>query len=152
MRKIRKPGRPATGQALTAAERMRRYRARRKAAGLRPVTKWVAREPLPQLYSSHRVLEARSLAMHVLAVRKIARDPALLGRARRTLQRWRARYPDGGPAALTEWARLLARPWPEVAALATAQTEEAARLRQSSPLATLLTQAERKRVYEAFRT
>ena len=151
MGKTSKPGRPNSGRALTAAERMRRYRGRRKAAGLRPVTKWVAREPLPQLYSSHCVLEARSLAMHVLAARKIARDPALLERARLTLRRWQARYPDGGPAALTEWARLLSRPWPEVAALVTAQTEEAVRLRQSSPLTTLLAPAERRRVYEAFR-
>ena len=151
MPKTRKPGRPATGLALTAAERMRRYRARRKAAGLRPVTNWVVQEPLPQVYSSHRLLDARSLAMHVLAARKIARDPALLDRARRTLKRWQAGYAGRGPAALAEWARLLARPWPEVAVIATAQTEAAARLRQSSPLATLLTAAERRRVYEAFR-
>ena len=151
MTKPRKLGRPATGRALTAAERMRRYRARRKAAGLRPVTEWVVREPLAQVYSSHRLLDARSLVMHVLAVRKIARDPRLLHRARQTLKRWQAGYPGRGPAALAEWARLLARPWPEVATVATAQTEAATRLRQSSPLATLLTAAERKRVYAAFR-
>ena len=69
MAKTGKPGRPTTGRALTAAERMRRYRARRKAAGLRPVTNWVVNEPPPQVYSSHCLLEARSLAMHVLAER-----------------------------------------------------------------------------------
>ena len=32
--------RPSTGKALSAAERMRRYRVRRRAAGLRPATVW----------------------------------------------------------------------------------------------------------------
>lgn len=32
--------RPPTGKALTAAERMRRYRARRAATGLRSITRW----------------------------------------------------------------------------------------------------------------
>jgi hypothetical protein len=38
-----------------------------------------------------------------------------------------------------------------VAAKATELTEDAARLRQSSPLATLLSEAERRRVHDAFR-
>src|SRR5687767_11025868 len=32
--------RPRSGKALTAAERMRRYRVRRRAAGMRPVATW----------------------------------------------------------------------------------------------------------------
>ena len=36
-------GRPRTGKALTAAERMRRYRARRSAEGLRSVATWAPR-------------------------------------------------------------------------------------------------------------
>src|SRR5688572_19191496 len=35
--------RPRTGKALSAAERMRRYRVRRRAAGLRPVVVWAPR-------------------------------------------------------------------------------------------------------------
>ena len=89
--------------------------------------------------------------MHVLAARRIGADPALLARARATLDRWLERYGRTPPAALAEWQRLLARPWPEVAARATALTEEGARLRQSSPLATLLSAAERRRVHDAFR-
>lgn len=140
--------RPVTGKALSAAERMRRYRARRRAAGLRPSVAWVAREPA---WSDHRVAEARSLALHVLAARRIAAEPRLLERARETLAKWLKRYPEGPPAALVEWKALLDRPWPEIAARATALTEEGARLRQSSPLATLLPAAERRRVHEAFR-
>ena len=127
---------------------MRRYRARRRAAGLRASTAWVTRQPV---WSDHRVAEARSLALHVLAARRIGAEPALLGRARATLQRWIGRYGVEPPAALLEWQALLQRPWTEVAARATALTEEGARLRQSSPLATLLSAGERRRVHEAFR-
>jgi len=141
--------RPRTGNALSAAERMRRYRARRRAAGLRASTAWTAREPT---WSDHRVAEARSLALHVLAAKRINADPGLLGRARATVRRWLARSGEHPPAALLEWQSLLQRPWREVVARATALTEDGARLRQSSPLATLLPAAERRRVHEAFRT
>jgi hypothetical protein len=140
--------RPRTGNALSDAERMRRHRARRRAAGLRSVRSWVPREAA---WSDHRVAEARSLAMHVLAARRIGTDPALLARARATLDRWLARYGERAPAALAEWQTLLARPWPEIAARATALTEDGARLRQSSPLATLLSAPERRRIHDAFR-
>jgi hypothetical protein len=140
------PG-PLDGKALSDAERMRRYRARRRAAGLRSVRSWAPREPV---WSDHRIAEARSLVMHVLAARRIGADPALLERARQTVRRWLQHYGERPPAALAEWRALLERPWTEVAARATALTEEGARLRQSSPLATLLTAAERRRIHDAF--
>ncbi len=141
--------RPTTGKALSAAERMRRHRARRRAAGLRSVRHWAPREAL---WSDHRIAEARSLAMYVMAARRIGADPSLLARARATLERWLERYGETPPAAIAEWRALLARPWPEIAARATALDEEGARLRQSSPLATLLTASERRRIHDAFRT
>jgi hypothetical protein len=140
--------RPRTGKALSAAERMRRYRARRRAAGLRTATHWAPRVPV---WSDHRVAEARSLALHALAARRISADARLLERAKATLARWLARYGDRPPAALIEWRDLLQQPWHVVAARATELSEEGARLRQSSPLATLLSKAERRRVHEAFR-
>jgi len=127
---------------------MRRYRARRRAAGLRAVTRWAPGEPR---WSDHRIVEARSLALHALAARRIAADPRLLERSRATLRRWLQRYGERAPAALLEWRALLERPWQEVAAKATELSEDAARLRLSSPLATLLSDAERRRVHEAFR-
>lgn len=135
---------------------MRRYRARRRAAGLRPVTRY---EPpvlvLPAGALKHRIIEARSLAMHCLIAQKIERDPALLERVRRTLGAWRERYGnDGGgvPLALDEWQHILRAPWPVIAALMTDPGERATRLRQSTPFAGLLTSEERERVYAAFRT
>lgn len=140
--------RPRSGKALSAAERMRRYRARRRAAGLRATTRWSSPAAT---WSDHRIAEARSLALHVLAARRIAADPRLLARARATLERWLQRYADGAPPALLEWRALLERPWPEVAVRATELSEDAARLRQSSPLATLLPESARRRVHDAFR-
>jgi hypothetical protein len=140
--------RARTGKALSAAERVRRYRSRRRAAGMRAVTRWQSGTPT---WSDHRIAEARSLGMHVLAARRIAAEPRLLERARETVQRWLERYGERAPAALREWQALLQRPWQEVAARATELSEDGARLRQSSPLATLLSEAERRRVRDAFR-
>lgn len=132
---------------MSAAERVRRHRARRRAAGLRALTRWQSQPT----WSDHRALEARSLALHVLAARRIAANPRLAKRASATLQRWLHRYGERAPAALAEWRTLLARPVPEMLARATELSEDGARLRQSSPLATLLSAAERRRVYDAFR-
>ena len=149
----RRPGRPPTGRAQTAAERMRRYRARQHKAGLRASTRW---QPAAIAAASpgvlkHRIIEARSLAMHCLIARKIGADPRLLATARRNLAAWAVRYGDSVPRALEEWRAILDRPWPEIAALITDAGESAARLRQSSPFAGVLAPAERRRVYEAFR-
>lgn len=145
-------GRPPTGSAQSPAERMRRYRARQRAAGLRAVTRMET--PARTLSSGalrHRVIEARSLAMHCLAAQKIMRDPALLERVRGTLDTWRARYDEDTPYALDEWAAILRRPWPQIAAFITDAGERATRLRQSTPFAGVLSARERERIYAAFR-
>lgn len=145
-------GRPSTGSALTPAERMRRLRQRRKAAGLKSVTAWIPEKPqTAPTYSSHRLLEARSLAMHAVIARKIERDPKLLAIAHRNVQRWRTRWNDAPPAWLEEWQEVLKQPWQHIAALITEPSENGARVRQSSPFAGILTNEERWRVYEAFR-
>lgn len=89
--------------------------------------------------------------MHVMAARRIAADRTLLARARATLDRWLQRHGERPPAALAEWKALLAQPWPRIAGRATALTEDGARLRQSSPLATVLSAPERRRIHDAFR-
>jgi hypothetical protein len=144
-------GRPPTGSASTAAQRMRQMRARRKAAGLRPVVAWVPKDRAQTPYSSHRLLDARSLAMHAVIAQKIERDARLLEIPRRNLERWSARWQDSGPLWIREWRRILEQPWPTIAALITELSENAARLRQSSPFAGVLTTLERRRIYEAFR-
>ena len=145
-------GRPPTGKALSAAERMRRLRARRKAAGLKSVVEWRAANPeVVAPFSSHRVAEARSLAMHAVIARMLIKDPKVLDRARANLQRW-ARAKNGTlPVWMEEWESVLEMPREEVAALIAEPSERAARLRQSSPFAGVLSQAQRLRIYDAFR-
>ena len=138
---------------MSTAERMRRLRERRKAAGLKAVTAWAPRETGQQpTYSSHRLLEARSLAMHALIARKIELNPTLLAIAHRNIERWSAQRRDGSPAWLEEWREVLKQPWQYVAALITEPSEHGARVRQSSPFAGVLTNEERWRIYETFRT
>jgi hypothetical protein len=137
---------------MTAAERMRRMRQRRRAAGLKAVVSWVSSgRAVRSGYSPHRLLEARSLAMHAVIAQKIERDPKLLDVPRNNLQRWRARWDEQPPAWHEEWIGIMKRPWSEIAAIITEPSEEGARLRQSSPFAGVLTVAERRRIYEAFR-
>jgi hypothetical protein len=100
----------------------------------------------------HRLAEARSLAMHAAIARKIERDRSLLEIPRRNLERWSARSANAPPSWLKQWHALLQLPWPELAARITEPTEDAARLRQSSPFAGVLSEDERERIYEAFRT
>lgn len=146
-------GRPSTGKALSAAERMRRYRARHRVAGLRAVTRLeVPNHALSAGALKHRILDARSLAMHCLAAVKIEQDRVLLREVKKTFRGWCARYKDGIPRALEEWRVLLKRPWAEVSAIITDPGERSSRLRQSSPFSTILSSKERERVYDAFRS
>lgn len=128
---------------------MRRMRERRKADGLKPVVSWVPHTA--PVYSPHRLLEARSLAMHAVIAQKIERDPKLLDVPRNNLKRWITRWEDAAPAWYHEWRGIMDRPWPEIAGIITEPSEQGARLRQSSPFAGVLSAAERKRIYEAFR-
>lgn len=142
------------GSPMSAAERMRRYRARRRQLGMHAVTRWEAASAssaAAPTYSPHRILDARSLAVHCLVARKIDAKPALLQLARENVRRWKRRAGRRVPTYLSEWEALLEKPWPELAAVVTELSERGARLRQSSPFAGVLTPAERQRVYEAFR-
>ena len=131
---------------------MRHYRTRQRAAGLWPVTRVETRMPVASVGAlTHRVLEARSLAMHCLAAQKVERKPALLKVVRRTLAAWRSRYAAEMPRALDEWNAILKRSWPEIASFITDPGERATRLRQSTPFAGVLSERERERVYAAFR-
>jgi hypothetical protein len=128
---------------------MQRLRQRRKAAGLKAVVSWVGTQQAT--FSSHRILEARSLAMHALIAAKIERDPSLLEIPMRNLERWERNSDDATPHWIAEWRNILQQPWPAIAALITEQSENAVRLRQSSPFAGVLTDEERRRIYAAFR-
>ena len=132
---------------------MRSYRARHRAAGLRTVTRLeVPIQALSAGALKHRILDARSLAMHCIAAAKVERDRSLLRVVKKTLDNWLTRYEGEVPSALEEWRLLLGRPWAEVSAIITDPGERATRLRQSSPFSTILSPQERKRIYDAFRS
>ena len=137
---------------MTAAERMRAYRKRKRDAGLKSVRRWEPEEGSGQRrYSDHRILDARSLAMHCKIAQKISRNPTLLNKAKANLERWSAKSEQPLPQYLREWQEILERPWPEIAEIITSMSEDATRLRSSSPFAGVLTAAERDQIYEAFR-
>lgn len=101
--------------------------------------------------SGHSRVHERSLAMHRLIARKVLADPTLLDGARDNVRRWQA--DEGSPRqALIGWEAILRRPVCEVALFLPEQSERAARLRQSSPFAGILTEPERRTVYESFAT
>jgi hypothetical protein len=147
-----KRGRPRKKAPLTAAERMRSYRQRRRAAGYKVVSQWQpVIEQAPSFDSDHPILDARSLAMHCKIARKIDANRALLEIPKRNLKRWRKAKSGPLPMYMDEWQQILDKPWHYIAALITSFSDEAVRLRQSSPFAGVLTPKERKQVYDAFR-
>lgn len=124
-------------------------RARRRAAGLKEQHRWVERDAT-ESWSDHRVAEIRSLALHALVARKLVRDPRLLEHARANLDRWEAA--GGKPLGwMDEWRAVLARPPEEVATFLVSTSQDAFRLRQSSPFAGALSPEERRALFDAFR-
>jgi hypothetical protein len=104
---------------------------------------------MQNVYSDHSRLHERSLAMHRLIAAKVQADPALLDKARDNLRRWQEM--EGSPKlALAEWEQILSGPVSQVTQFLTDPSERATRLRQSSPFASILTEAERKAIYESF--
>jgi len=131
---------------------MRAYRKRKRDAGFISVRRWEPTGDSPEgRYSDHRILDARSLAMHCMIVQKISRDPRLLEKAKANLSRWSARIDEPTPRFLKEWQEILDKPWPTIAETMTSMNEDATRLRSSSPFAGVLTEKEREQIYAAFR-
>jgi hypothetical protein len=97
---------------------------------------------------SHQWIDQRSLALHEAVAVKLEAQPQLLEVARRNLERW---LQQNAATALREWRRILdSTPLPGVVALLRSSSEEATRLRQSSPFAGLLTTEERRAIMAAY--
>lgn len=119
-------------------------------AGLKPHLTWVP--AIAATYSPHRLLDARSLAMHCVIAERLRREPGrVVAKARENLARWRARAGTDAPGYIEEWAHILSQPWAHIAGVMTDTGEDGMRLRQSSPFAGVLTPTERRAIYDAFR-
>lgn len=103
------------------------------------------------VYSDHTRLDERSFALHRLIARKLAANPALLDKARENLRRWQ-KSSDSPSLAFAEWAQILTNPVDQVAQLLEERSERATRLRQSSPFCGILTETERRAIYESYST
>ena len=94
------------------------------------------------VYSDHQRLEARSLVRHCLVAKRLRANPALIGRARRTLARWKTQAAKPLTSALSEWVQILEASLENIASLLVNTDEDAKRLRQSSPFTGILTPKE----------
>jgi hypothetical protein len=89
--------------------------------------------------------------MHRLIADKVRANPALLDDARANLRR--AREMEGSPSlTLAEWEDILRGDAARVAEFLADPSERATRLRQSSPFAGVLSEAERTAIYESYST
>ena len=97
---------------------------------------------------SHQWIDERSLAFHEAVAAKVESQPDLMQIARANVDRWLRQRPL---PALLEWQDLLGRESSEVIlTILRSRTETAARLRQSSPFAGILTSAERQAILRRY--
>lgn len=96
---------------------------------------------------SHQLHERRSLAMHRMVADRFRQDPDFVTRfGRENLERWRQSGVECDDHAV--WRSLLLERPEEVVSMLTKMTEEAIRLRQSSPFAGLIPEPDRRRILE----
>ncbi len=100
---------------------------------------------------SHEWIDRRSLALDRLIADKLAVQPELLDRARQTLARWIAQRQPHRPEVLLEWQEMLqSHSLSEILALLRSDSEEAHRLRQSSPFCGILSIEERLAIFREY--
>lgn len=118
--------------------------ARRKADAL-DLRSLVDPRPEPR---HHDRAARRSLVYHRVVARRLRK--AMVDEARHRVWEWR----DSGrlhPRWAEAWEEVLERPIPEIKRVISADTRDAADLRQSSPFAGMLSEAERRRIFEEIR-
>lgn len=99
--------------------------------------------------NDHGRIDERNLAMDRAIAEKLKADPGLVQVAKSTLARWRQNE-DPPSAAFAEWERIVDSPLDQIIDILTSTAQHATKLRQSSPFAPLLTQAERARINESY--
>lgn len=96
---------------------------------------------------SHDWIDRRSLALHAAVAVKLEADGAVIDLAKRNVERWLG---SGRTPAIVEWKRLLDEASvDDILRLLRSNDENAARLRQSSPFAGVLSADERRTIFKA---
>jgi hypothetical protein len=94
--------------------------------------------------------DERSIALHKEIANKLRSNPGFWGIPRKNIERWE-KTNGGLSAALVEWERILRQNTKEqVLSLLESDSEESIRLRSSSPFTGILSDNERKMVFEAY--
>jgi len=99
---------------------------------------------------THQEIDRRSLELARAIVSAIDNDPTRAGleQARENCRRW---YATSASPAIAEWLEILKRGWDEIRLLLLDESEEARRLRQSSPFCAVLSPRERWAIYARFK-
>jgi transcriptional regulator with XRE-family HTH domain len=93
--------------------------------------------------SRHQLQDLQSLALHEEAIQALKSDPTLVEAARNTVSRWLETGDARSSGLWREWLHILeTRAWRRVLG----RSQHAQQLRQTSPLATLLPDATRRRI------
>ncbi|MCP4290112.1 MAG: hypothetical protein GY792_37830 [Gammaproteobacteria bacterium] len=95
--------------------------------------------------------DQRSKAFHIRIAAKLRADPELWTIPRQNLQRWEKTM-GGLSSALYEWSCILqTSSKEETLTILESDSEEAKRLRSSSPFTGILTRSERQEIIESFK-
>lgn len=97
-------------------------------------------------------IDARSLALHHAAARRLRQEPARFERVKGTLARWRATVHPASQPLLAQWEALVAQGLEACLRAAEDPSERGQTLRQASPLAGVLEPRERFRVLSESRS
>lgn len=104
---------------------------------------------------SHEDIDRRSVVLHAKVAERLREQPCLIEVARANLERWRGQCgaDDLAADALSEWQAILdTLSLAELCALLVQQDERAARLRQSSPFAGILSSREVWEIKRQFKS
>ncbi|MDQ6830214.1 MAG: hypothetical protein M3081_15260 [Gemmatimonadota bacterium] len=100
---------------------------------------------------THQWIDERSRTLAAAVAERVHRDPALMTDVRARLERRIAVGAPRGKATAREWLRLLdSLPLRALLEFLVEESEDATRLRQSSPFLSILSSAERDAIMQQF--
>jgi len=100
------------------------------------------------MWSDHKRLEERSIALHREIAKRVRANPELIVMVRKNLEQWIEK--SGEIPVWNEWNKILGKSMDEIIGLMVSPGEKARQLRQSSPFCGILTPKERWKIYESF--